>query len=168
MVMIRSLAHVALQVANLEASVRSQCWQARCRVSVRERGGHSATSGERTRCVRYFRAESDAVDDARSAASKCHRVVSPKQTTLRGAVHGRGLDIAKSVFQVHGVDADGAVVIRRRVRGAKVLEFFAELPPCLVGMEACATAHQWARDLKRLGHETRLMPPTWHVCDIGT
>ncbi len=71
------------------------------------------------------------------------------------------LDIAKSVFQVHGVDADGAVVIRRRVGRAKVLEFFAELPPCLVGMEACATAHQWARELKKLGHDTRLMPPTY-------
>jgi transposase len=72
-----------------------------------------------------------------------------------------GLDIAKSVFQVHGVDADGGVVIRRRVSRAKVLECFADLPPCLVGMEACATAHHWARELKKLGHDTRLMPPTY-------
>ena len=78
-----------------------------------------------------------------------------------GEVSTIGVDIAKSVFQVHGVDADGAVVIRRRVGRAKVLEFFAELPPCLVGMEACATAHQWARELKKLGHDTRLMPPTY-------
>jgi transposase len=77
-----------------------------------------------------------------------------------GEVSTIGVDIAKSVFQVHGVDADGAVVIRRRVGRAKVLEFFAELPPCLVGMEACATAHQWARELKKLRHDTRLMPPT--------
>ena len=72
-----------------------------------------------------------------------------------------GIDIAKSVFQVHGVDANGTVVIRRRVGRAKVLEFFADLPPCLVGMEACATGHLWARELKRLGHDTRLMPPTY-------
>ena len=78
-----------------------------------------------------------------------------------GEVSTIGVDIAKSVFQVHGVDADGAVVIRRRVGRAKVLEFFADLSPCLVGMEACATAHQWARELKKLGHDTRLMPPTY-------
>jgi transposase len=86
-------------------------------------------------------------------------------TTLRRAVHGRGstigVDIAKSVFQVHGVDADGTVVIRRRVGRAKVLEFFSKLRPCLVGMEACATAHHWARELKKLGHDARLMPPTY-------
>jgi Transposase len=72
-----------------------------------------------------------------------------------------GVDIAKSVFQVHGVGADGAVAIRRRVGRAKVLELFAGLSPCLVGMEACATAHHWARELKKLGHDTRLMPPTY-------
>jgi transposase len=72
-----------------------------------------------------------------------------------------GVDIAKSVFQIHGVDADGTVVIRKRVGRAKFLEFFTELPPCLVGMEACATAHQWARELKKFGHDTRLMPPTY-------
>ena len=78
-----------------------------------------------------------------------------------GEVSIIGVDIAKSVFQIHGVDADGMVVIRKRVGRAKVLEFFANLPPCLVGMEACATAHQWARELKKLGHDTRLMPPTY-------
>src|SRR3954465_2351216 len=72
-----------------------------------------------------------------------------------------GLDIAKSVFQVHGVDAGGEVVVRRRIGRAKVLEFFADLPPCVVGMEACATAHHWTRELKKLGHDTRLMPPTY-------
>ena len=72
-----------------------------------------------------------------------------------------GVDIAKSVFQIHGVDADGNVVIRKRIGRAKVVEFFADLPPCLVGMEACATAHQWARELKKFGHNTRLMPPAY-------
>ena len=71
-----------------------------------------------------------------------------------GEVSTIGVDIAKSVFQIHGVDADGGVVIRKRVGRAKFVEFFAELPPCLVGMEACATAHQWARELKKLGHDT--------------
>ena len=70
-----------------------------------------------------------------------------------------GLDIAKSVFQVHGVDVDGAVVIRKRVGRAKLLEFFAALPPCLVGIEACPTAHHWSRKLTALGHSVRLMPP---------
>jgi transposase len=78
-----------------------------------------------------------------------------------GEVSTIGVDIAKSVFQIHGVDAGGTVVIRRRVGRARVLEFFADLPPCRVGMEACATAHQWARELKKLGHDTRLMPPTY-------
>ena len=69
-----------------------------------------------------------------------------------GEVSTIGLDIAKSVFQVHGVDVDGAVVIRKRVSRAKVLEFFAALPPCLVGIEACPSAHHWSRELQALGH----------------
>jgi len=72
-----------------------------------------------------------------------------------------GLDIAKSVFQVHGVDVDGAVVIRKRVSRAKVLEFFADLPPCLIGIEACPSAHHWSRQLQALGHTVRLMPPNY-------
>jgi transposase len=59
-----------------------------------------------------------------------------------------GLDLAKNVFQVHGVDADGNVVVRRTLRRAQLLSFFANLPPCLVGMEACGTAHHWARELR--------------------
>ena len=78
-----------------------------------------------------------------------------------GEVSTIGLDIAKSVFQVHGVDVDGAVVIRKRVSRAKVLEFFAALPPCLVGIEACPTAHHWSRKLQALGHTVRLMPPSY-------
>jgi transposase len=68
------------------------------------------------------------------------------------------LDIAKNVFQVHGIDAAEKVVVRKQLRRGQVLKFFASLQPCLVGMEACATAHQWARELTKLGHEVRLMP----------
>ena len=69
-----------------------------------------------------------------------------------------GLDIAKNVFQVHGIDAAEKVVVRKQLRRSQVLAFFKALPPCLVGMEACATAHYWARELTKLGHEVRLMP----------
>ena len=69
-----------------------------------------------------------------------------------------GLDIAKNVFQVHGIDAAEKVVVRKQLRRSQVLEFFKALPPCLVGMEACATAHYWARELTKLGHQVRLMP----------
>lgn len=72
-----------------------------------------------------------------------------------------GLDLAKGVFQVHGVDAAGAVVVRRALRRQRVLPYFTKLPRCLVGIEACATAHHWARELSRLGHEVRLMPPAY-------
>lgn len=70
-----------------------------------------------------------------------------------------GLDLAKNVFQVHGVDGVGGVVIRRALRRSQVLVWFAKLPRCLVGMEACATAHYWARELEKLGHEVRLIAP---------
>ena len=69
-----------------------------------------------------------------------------------------GVDLAKHVFQLHGVSPDGAVVLRQKVRRAQVIAFFTKLPPCLVGMEACATAHHWAREIGALGHEVRLMP----------
>jgi len=72
-----------------------------------------------------------------------------------------GLDLAKSIFQVHGVDASGQVVVRRSLRRAQMLPFFARLPSCLVGMEACGTSHHWARELVKLGHEVRLMPPAY-------
>jgi transposase len=78
-----------------------------------------------------------------------------------GEVITIGLDIAKSVFQVHGVDVDGAVVIRKRVSRAKVLEFFSTFPACLVGIEACPSAHHWSRELQALGHTVRLMPPSY-------
>lgn len=72
-----------------------------------------------------------------------------------------GLDLAKKVFQVHGIDASGTVIIRRSLRRDRVLAFFAQLPRCLVGMEACATAHHWARELRKLGHDVRLIPPAY-------
>ena len=72
-----------------------------------------------------------------------------------------GLDIAKNVFQVHGVDGAGKVVIRRQLRRRQVLPFFKKLPGCLIGIEACATAHHWGRQLMDLGHEVKLMPPRY-------
>src|SRR3984893_11708744 len=78
-----------------------------------------------------------------------------------GEVSTIGLDIAKSVFQVHGVDVAGAVVVRKRVNRARVLEYFGELSPCLVGIEACPSAHHWGRELQALGHTVRLIPPTY-------
>ena len=67
-----------------------------------------------------------------------------------GEVSTIGLDIAKLVFQVHGVDGAGAVLIRKRISRAKVLEFFTDLPACLVGIEACPSAHYWGREFRRL------------------
>ena len=72
-----------------------------------------------------------------------------------------GLDLAKNVFQVHGVDASGTVVVRRQLRRAAVEKFFAQLPPCMVGMEACGSAHHWARVIGGYGHQVRLMPPAY-------
>src|SRR3974390_27493 len=78
-----------------------------------------------------------------------------------GEVSTIGFDIAKSVFQVHGGDSAGAVVIRKRISRSKVLEFFSGLLPCLVGIEACPSAHHWSRELQALGHTVRLMPPSY-------
>ena len=72
-----------------------------------------------------------------------------------------GLDIAKSVFQVHGVDGAGQVVVRRQLKRRYVLAFFEKLPPCLVGIEACASSHYWSRELKAFGHTVKLMPPAY-------
>ena len=72
-----------------------------------------------------------------------------------------GFDLAKTVFQVHGADAKGRPVLRRKLRRGKVLAFFAGLPSCLVGMEACATSHHWGREIAALGHQVRLMPPRY-------
>jgi cell division protein FtsB len=103
----------------------------------------------------------DAVDGARSR----HRSAierSSQTNHMRGAVRMQittiGLDIAKNVFQVHGIDAKEKVVVRKQLRRSQVIAFFKALLPCLIGMEAYATAHYWARELTKLGHEVRLMP----------
>src|ERR1700691_6202190 len=77
------------------------------------------------------------------------------------AITTLGLDIAKSVFQVHGVDASGNVIIRRQIKRRYVLAFFEKLTPCLIGIEACASSHHWSRELQALGHTVRLMPPAY-------
>jgi len=77
------------------------------------------------------------------------------------AVTTIGLDIAKSVFQVHGIDAEDRVIIRRQLKRRYVLAFFEKLPPCLIGIEACASSHYWSRELRALGHTVRLMPPAY-------
>ncbi len=77
------------------------------------------------------------------------------------AVTTIGFDIAKSVFQVHGIDAEGQGVVRQRLRRSRVLGFFKKLSPCVVGMEACASSHYWSRELQALGHTVRLMPPAY-------
>src|SRR5215831_11136626 len=76
-------------------------------------------------------------------------------------VRRSGFDIAKSVFQVHGVDAAGQVIVRRQLKRRQVIAFFQKLPPCLVGIEACASSHYWSRELHALGHRVRLMPPAY-------
>src|SRR6202162_5448340 len=70
-----------------------------------------------------------------------------------------GIDLAKNVFQVHGIDERGQAVLRKQLRRAQVAVFFGNLPPCVIGMEACASAHHWARTLQRFGHTVRLIAP---------
>jgi transposase len=72
-----------------------------------------------------------------------------------------GLDLAKHWFQVHGGDANGAIAVRRKLRRSDVLSFFQSLSPCLIGIEACATAHYWGRELIKFGHQVKLMPPAY-------
>jgi transposase len=78
-----------------------------------------------------------------------------------GEISMIGLDLAKSVFQVHAIDTQERVVVRRSLKRREVVKFFTKLEPCLVGMEACATAHYWARELSRLGHQVKLIPPSY-------
>ena len=84
-----------------------------------------------------------------------------KSITDLSSVTTVGLDLAKHVFQVHGVDASGRVVVAKAIRRNKLLEFFASLRPCLVGLEASGSAHHWARELIKLGHDARMMPPAY-------
>src|SRR3954453_21149503 len=96
-------------------------------------------------------------------ASKCQSggVDRPLEETSVGQAHTNGLDIAERVFQAHGADASGRVVFRKRLLRAKVLALFAAQPPCTVAMEACAGAHHGARELGKLGHTVRLIPPAY-------
>jgi len=72
-----------------------------------------------------------------------------------------GVDLAKSVFQLHGIDESGKVVLRKKVRRGALLDVLSSLAPCLIGMEACATSHYWAREIAAMGHEVRLIPPAY-------
>ena len=103
----------------------------------------------------------DAVDGSSTGIAMCHNGVlgTAKEEPSMDKVSTIGIDIAKNVFQVHGIDVEGSVVVRRQLRRGQVMAFFRKLSPCLVGMEACATAHHWARQLIELGHEVKLMPP---------
>src|SRR5258708_13132143 len=84
-----------------------------------------------------------------------------KSITDLSSVTTVGLDLAKHVFQVHGVDASGRVVVAKAIRRNKLFEFFASLAPCLVGLEASGSAHHWARELITLGHVARMIPPAY-------
>src|SRR3954453_2043816 len=88
-------------------------------------------------------------------------VEQPLREASMGQVSTIGLDLAKSIFQVHGADASGAVVIRKRLRRNQVLAFFAAQPPCTVAMEGCSSSHHWAREIGTLGHAVRLIPPAY-------
>jgi hypothetical protein len=108
----------------------------------------------------------DAVDGSSTRHVNAMDVGAVKAPTIRRsqvmqAITTIGLDIAKSVFQVHGVDTEGNVVIRRQLKRRYVLAFFQKVPPCLVGIEACASSHHWSRELQALGHTVRLMPPAY-------
>ncbi len=102
----------------------------------------------------------------------CHKVVvddrNHRGRSVRIKVTTIGLDLAKSVFQVHGIAANGTVVVVKRLLRKQVIGFFSRLPSCLIGMKACATAHHWARALAALGHEVKLMPPAYGLqVDLG-
>ena len=109
---------------------------------------------------------SDAVDGSPHRHVSAIEVIAAGAVAVLGersmeAITTVGLDIAKSVFQVHGVDAAGVVVVRRQLKRRHVLAFFQKLAPCLVGIEACATSHHWSREIAALGHTVRLMPPAY-------
>ena len=102
----------------------------------------------------------DAVDGSSTGATSAIdvgavRVLMIRRSQVMQTITTVGLDIAKSVFQVHCVDADGEVVVRRQLKRRYVLAFFQKLPPCLVGIEACASSHHWSRELQALGHTVR-------------
>src|SRR5665213_1945972 len=107
----------------------------------------------------------DGVDGPCSAASLCHSVVvgqrPQREEPSEMNITTIGLDIAKNAFQVHGVDERGETVLRKRLRRKDVLSFFSSLAPCVVGIEACGTAHHWAREIRSVGHEVKLIAPAY-------
>ncbi len=106
-------------------------------------------------------AKTDGVDGPRRHHRAKATAVAQSQGGHPMQISTVGIDLAKRVFQIHGVDQDGNIILRKQLRRAQVLSFFAKLPPCLVGMEACGTSHYWAREIGTLGHEVRLMPPQY-------
>jgi transposase len=112
-----------------------------------------------SRALKNFSSGFDAVDGSPPREQRELRRMNGRRAM--GQVAVVGLDIAKSVFQVHGVDRDGAVVVRRRLQQSRVLPFFATVEPCRSGIEACGSGHCWARELGALGHDVRLMAPSY-------
>jgi len=106
----------------------------------------------------YFQLFCDGMDGP-GASVRC--ISRPSEGLDMSAIAIIGLDIAKNVFQVHGADADGAPMLRRKLRRGQILAFFGSLPPCLVALEACFTAHYWAREIAKHGHEVRMIPPQY-------
>src|SRR5688572_22480847 len=100
----------------------------------------------------------DAVDDPRT---RCQLPGTESNEGTVMQIAAVGLDISKHAFQLHAVDEAGDVVIQKRLRRSELLRFFAQLGPCLIGIEACGTSHHWARELTALGHQVELMPPTY-------
>jgi hypothetical protein len=136
-----------------------------------EQGARSRNNSKTARIGMVFAAVHESAVDAVDGSSTRHVsamiVGATKAPMIRGAnlamqiVTTIGLDTTKSVFQVHGVDAAGQVVVRRKLKRRYVLVFFPNLPPRLVGIEACTSSHYWARELQALGHAVRLMPPVY-------
>src|SRR6516165_4074621 len=112
--------------------------------------------------MRWRDVPTSAVDVVDGARSRHRSAIGSSDESLRGAVHMQiatiGLDIAKNLFQVHGIGVGERVVVRKQLRRNQVMAFFEALSPCLIGMEACASAHHWARELTKLGHDVCLMP----------
>ena len=102
--------------------------------------------------------EDDGVDDTHFPASSVPQLLQRQQQEESSTMHPTtvGLDLAKHVFQVHGVDAAGKLIIRKKLRRSELVEFFKKLPACRVGMEACGTAHYWGHELASLGHDARV------------
>src|SRR3979411_816558 len=109
--------------------------------------------------------------DAPCSGAKCVRIevlLTPAKGTSMSEITVIGLALAKRVFQVHGADREGRPVLRKRLQRGQVLNFFANLSPCLIGLEACAGSHYWGRELQALGHEVRLIPPQYGKPHVKT